>query len=105
MFLTVRMDKENNRFYTRYNGFSSELRFKKITPKIYEFNFLTTGESKEQMAIEDELLYTAFLFAQKEGIKIIPGCEKVSEYLLRHKEFTCVTYDNNVIHEEIKNSL
>lgn len=105
MFLTVRIDKENNRFYTIYNGFSSELRFKKITPKIYEFNFLTTGEGEVQVEIEEELLYTACLFAQKEGIKIIPGCKKVSEYLLRHKEFTCVTYDSNVISAEIKNSL
>lgn len=92
MYLTVRLDTENNRFYIKNNNGNSELRFNKLSPKLYELNFLHISSKSNTTEIEEELLYSACLFAQKEGIKIIPACDKVIKYLSQHKEFMCITY-------------
>lgn len=97
MCLTVRLDTENNRFYINNNGRNSELRFKKISAKLYEINFLQISSQLNSTEIEEELLYSACLFAQKEGIKIIPACDKAVRYLRQHKEFICVIYQESAI--------
>jgi predicted GNAT family acetyltransferase len=91
MYLTVRLDKENQRFYATIDGIDNEVRYRIINPKLFEFNYLNIDQQLKDKGIEEELLYNAFVFAQKEGIKVIPGCEIVSSYLSKHKEFTCVT--------------
>lgn len=91
MYLTVRLDKENQRFYSTIDGIDSEVRYRIINPNLFEFNYLNVDQHLKDKGVEEELLYNAFVFAQKEGIKVIPGCELVSKYLDKHKEFTCVT--------------
>lgn len=91
MYMTVRLDRENQRFYTTINGVDNEVHYRQIDPKLFEFNYLYIDQSLQGQGVEEELLYYAFIFAQKEGIKVIPGCELVLEYLLKHKEFNCVT--------------
>lgn len=91
MNLTVRLDKENQRFFATIDGVDNEIRYRRIGPKLFEFNGMNINQEFEDKEIEEELLFNAFLFAQKEGIKVIPGCDKVSGYLSKHKEFTCVT--------------
>lgn len=91
MYLTVRLDKENQRFYATINGVDNEVHYRVIGPKLFEFNYLNIDQQLKDKGIEEELLYNAFVFAQKEGIKIIAGCDIVSGYLNKHKEFTCVT--------------
>lgn len=91
MNLTVRLDKENQRFYTTVEGIEHEVRYKILTPKLYEYSCSDQESASDAQTVEEELLYSAFLFAQKEGIKVVPVSENVVNYLNKHKEFTCVT--------------
>ena len=96
MYLSVRLDKENNRFYIKNNGVYNELHFHKISPNLYQFTYVKIGENDNNEEIENELLHAAFLFAQKEGIQIMSACEKVTRYLNLHKEFTCIKYNDSI---------
>ncbi|NJO03185.1 MAG: N-acetyltransferase [Bacteroidia bacterium] len=87
MQVTIRLDAQRERFYTIMGGMSCELRFRRINPYLYEFLYTRVSTEHWGKEVEEELIFCALLYAQKEGVKIIVSCPMVEAYLNQHREF------------------
>jgi len=88
--MDVFLDKQNSRFVCRNGGVECWLHFKKNGLYEMDFDELSIGSPNDFNLVE-ELLRNAFIYAQKEGIKVIPTDERVKNYLDRHGEFKALT--------------
>ena len=96
MNCTVKLDLVGKRFTTTVDGKEGYLQFRQISPHIYDFNYIAVHEDLRGRGVASEILHNALLFAQKEHIQVIPGCDFVQTFLKKHPEFRCVTLEEAV---------
>ena len=96
MNCTVRLDMPAKRFTTVIEGKESYLQFKQVAPQVLDLEYIYVPEDIRARGIATNLVYNALIFAQKEHIEIIPGCEFVQNYMIKHPEFRCVSWKEAV---------
>lgn len=92
MNCSVRLDMVGKRFTTTIDGKECYLQFQQISPQVFDFNYIQVPEELRERGIASTLVYNALVFAQKEHIQIVPGCDFVQRYMEKHPEFRCVAW-------------
>lgn len=96
MDCSVRLDMVGKRFTTTVEGKEGYLQFRQISPQVFDLNYINVHEDIRGKGIGTSLLHNALIFAQKEHIQVIPGCDFVRDFLAKHPEFRCVAWQEAI---------
>lgn len=86
MEISVKHDKENERFITEVDGFEALLDYKRKGDRIDFYHTYTPPELRGK-GIAKVIVEFAFKYASENNLKVIPTCSYVQSFVERYKEY------------------
>jgi uncharacterized protein len=84
--MDVRHEPDRHRFFVEVMGGTAELAYRRPDDATVELVHTEVPEAAEGQGIAGKLAQTAFAWARREGLRVVPTCPFVRKWLERHPE-------------------
>ena len=84
--VTVEHDAPKHRFVANVAGGQAELVYSQPDPKTIDLQHTSVPAEARGQHVAEALASTAFAYARQAGLRVIPTCPFVRQWLLRHPE-------------------